>query len=180
MFRGKWISMAVAALTAVSVLALPGAAFGADMHPSDADFGYMYNPDTQEIGFWFAEGEVDCAWSDVGVDESGLDGVEETESQCIVLDVAGPNDQVNHGTIMSAFVHGLRDLIEVTGYDGPRGHFVREVARGDHGKSDHRVGTSSDEDADEDAEIEVEVVEPRTDDLVPPPWVQEKKDSLSG
>ena len=111
--------------------------------------------------------------------ESGLDGVDETEPQCIVLDVAGPTGQVNHGTIMSAFARGLKDLIEVSGYDGPRGHFVREVARGDHGKSDHRVGTSSDEDSHEDAEIEVDKVEPRTDDLVPPPWVQEKKDSLS-
>ena len=167
--------MAVASLTAVSVLALPGAAFGADMHPSDADLGYVYNPDTQEIGFWFAEGEgeTDCAWSDVAADESGLDGVEEAESPCIVLDVAGPNGQVNHGTIMSAFVHSLKDLMEIGEYEGPRGQFISQVARGDHGKGDHKVKANPGE----DGEFELEVVTSDSDDRVPPPWVQEKKDS---
>jgi hypothetical protein len=174
-FTRKWIPMALAAVTAVSVLTLPGAALGADMHPSDADFGYTYNPDTQEIGFWFGpeDVEADCAWSDVAVDESGLDSVEETESHCIVLDVAGPNGQVNHGTIVSAFVHGLDDLIKATGYEGPRGRFVSEVARGDHGKRDHKVKASSGE----DGEVELEVVTSDSGDRVPPPWVQEKKDS---
>jgi hypothetical protein len=171
--------MAVASVTAVSVLALPGAALGADMHPSDADFGYMYNADTQEIGFWFGpeDVEADCGWTDDTIDEFGLDGVEETESHCIVVEVAGPNGQVNHGTIVSAFVHGLDDLIEATGYEGPRGRFVGEVARGDHGKGDHKVKASSDEGGYEDGEIELEEVESDSDGRVPPPWVQQKKDS---
>ena len=176
-FTRKWAPMAVAAVTAVSVLALPGAALGADMHLSDADLGYMYNPDTKEIGFWFGpgDGEADCAWTDDTIEESGLDGVEETESRCIVVGVAGPNGQVNHGTIVSAFVHGVKELIEVSGYDGPRGQFVSEVARGDHGKGDHKVKASSDE----DGESELEVVESDSDgeDHGPPAWVQEKKDS---
>jgi len=154
--------MAVASITAVSVLALPGAALGAEMHPSDADFGYTYNPATQEIGFWFGseDGETDCAWSDVAVNESGLDGVEEAESHCIVLDVAGPNGQVNHGTIVSVFVHGLKDLMEFGEYEGPRGQFVRQVAHGDQGKGDDQVKPSDDEDG---------------DDHGPPAWVREKK-----
>jgi hypothetical protein len=156
MFTGKRIALFVASLTAVSVLALPGAALGADMHPSDADFGYTYNPDTQEIGFWFAEGEVECDWSA----EADVEGAEATETPCFVLGVAGPNGQVNHGTIMSAFVHGLKDLMELGEFEGPRGQFISQVARGDHGKGDDQVKPSDDEDGDEHG---------------PPAWVLEKK-----
>ena len=148
--------MAVASITAVSVLALPGAALGADMHPSDADFGYMYNPDTQEIGFWFAEGEAECEWSV----EDGVESAEAAETPCFVLDVAGPNGQVNHGTIVSAFVHGLKDLMEIGEYEGPRGQFISQVARGDHGKGDDKVKPSDDPDG---------------KDHGPPAWVREKK-----
>jgi hypothetical protein len=156
MFARKWAAMAVASLTAVSVLAVPGAALGADMHPSDADFGYTYNPDTLEIGFWFAEGEVDCEWSA----EADVESAEETETPCFVLGVAGPNGQVNHGTIMSAFVHGLKDLMELGEYEGPRGQFISQVARGDHGKGDIQVKPSDDSGGEGNG---------------PPAWVQEKK-----
>jgi hypothetical protein len=159
---GKWTAMAVASITAVSVLAVPGAALGADMHPSDADLGYEYNPDTQEIGFWFdlGDAEVDCAWTETAGDESVPDDAEEAESHCIVLDIAGPNGQVNHGTVVSAFVHGLKDLIEATGYEGPRGQLISQVARGDAGKGDHQMKPSDDEDGDGHG---------------PPAWVREKK-----
>jgi hypothetical protein len=155
-FTRKWIPTVLAAVTAVGVLALPGTALGAEQHPSDADIGYTYNPDTQEIGFWFAEGEVDCEWSA----EADVESAEEAETACFVLGVAGPNGQVNHGTIMSAFVHGLKDLMELGEYEGPRGQFISQVARGDHGKGDHQVNPSDDSDGEGHG---------------PPAWVQEKK-----
>jgi hypothetical protein len=156
MFTRKWTAMAVASITAVSVLVLPGAALGAEQHPSDADFGYIYNPDTQEIGFWFAGSEADCEWS---VDAS-LESAEATETSCFVLGIAGPNGQVNHGTIMSALVQGLKVLIELREFEGPRGRFISQVAHGDHGKGDHQVKPSDDSDGEGHG---------------PPAWVREKK-----
>jgi hypothetical protein len=130
-----WVPLAVASLTLASVVLIPGNAH-AMPHPSDADFGFTYNPDTQQIGFWFAEDDNQdaCVWTGSPTVEPDSDVDEPSGTQCFVVDVVGPNSQVNHGTIVSSFVHGLKDLAEISGYDGPRGEFISAVAKGDDGK----------------------------------------------
>lgn len=64
-------------------------------------------------------------------------GLEEPVEDCHVLDVAGPNGQVNHGTMVSSFVHWLKgaDLSGLEGYeDMPKGQMVKELAHLDFGK----------------------------------------------
>ena len=63
------------------------------------------------------------------------------EEGCHELDVTGPNGQLNHGSVVSAFVHSLKVLREDSlqsdsefAYDGPKGQLVREIARSDLGK----------------------------------------------
>ena len=63
------------------------------------------------------------------------------EEGCYELDVTGPNGQLNHGSVVSAFVHSLKVLREDSlqsdsefAYDGPKGQLVREIARSDLGK----------------------------------------------
>ena len=144
---GKWMVAAVASVTVASVLAAPIGAH-AMPHPSDADFGYAYNSETQQIGFWFGEGdgEAACVWSDGPIDESSPDVDEISATQCFVVDIAGPNGQVNHGSIVSAFAHELNSLLALIGFDGPRGQFISQVAQSDDGQG-------------------------------PPAWAQAKKDS---
>lgn len=158
--KRRWIPLAVAAVTVASVLLVPVTAH-AMPHPSDADFGYSYNPETQQIGFWFADadGESECTWADGSTEEPSPDSVESSATQCFVVDVVGPNGQVNHGTIVSAFVHELKGLLDLIGYDGPRGQFISQVAQGDQ-----FVGTVFDSDDDDD-------------DDGPPAWAEAKKNS---
>lgn len=55
------------------------------------------------------------------------------------FDVTGPNGQVNHGTIVSAFVKQFKELRE-DGYTGI-GCLVRHIAQTDWGKGDQQVKT---------------------------------------
>jgi hypothetical protein len=94
-----------------------------------------------------------------GTDEATDDAMEPPDG-CIVVDVTGPNGQINHGTVMSSVVHSIRDLE----YDGPRGHIVREFARSGVGKADVTdVDDVDDESGDE------------SDDDGPKPEKKEKK-----
>jgi len=136
LFSGKWMRTAVASVTVAGVFVLPAAALG-NPHPGDADFGYAYNAETQQIGFWFgpADAEVVCAWTDDSTDESILEATDASGTQCFVVDIAGPNGQINHGSIVAAFVSGLSDVLEVSGYDGPSGQFISEIAKSGTGKT---------------------------------------------
>ncbi len=60
----------------------------------------------------------------------------ETGEECIltVTDVVGPNGQVNHGTIVSSFVHALKEA----GLRGA-GCYVRFIAGSSYGKGDQQV-----------------------------------------
>ena len=129
------MAAAVASVTVASVLAVPIGAH-AMPHPSDADFGYSYNSETQQLGFWFGEGdgEAACMWSDGPIDEPSSDVGEIPVTQCFVVDIVGPNGQVNHGSIVSAFVHELNSLLALIGFDGPRGQFISQVAQSDDGQ----------------------------------------------
>ena len=164
------MTLLVIALLAVSGLA---AAAPAPQHPADADaegdesltpLEFEYFEDDHLLVYWLAgeepvEGEepVDCtegfgdeAVADDAVAEDVV--VEDDESEadvpegCYVVDVAGPNGQVNHGSVMSAFVHSLKELE----FDGPRGLAVRELAHSDLGKGDQQVKTGDDADLDDD------------------------------
>ena len=63
------------------------------------------------------------------------------EERCFEVDVTGPNGQLNHGSVVSAFVHSLKVLREDSlrsdsglAYDGPKGRLVRDIAGSDLGK----------------------------------------------
>ncbi len=143
--RGLITTLLVGALLAVSGLA---AASPGSPHPADADaeelfapIAYEYLEDQHLLVYWLiTEDEVDCT------------GEIELPEECHGIDVAGPNGQINHGTIMSAFVHSLKDIE----FDGPRGQAVRELAHSDLGKGDQQVKTgdvTDDDDDDDDDEI---------------------------
>jgi hypothetical protein len=59
-----------------------------------------------------------------------------TGEECVltVTDVVGPNGQVNHGTIVSSFVHALKEA----GLRGA-GCYVRFIAGSSYGKGDQQV-----------------------------------------
>jgi hypothetical protein len=82
------------------------------------------------------------------VDPGTTDPVE----NCHVLDVAGPNGQVNHGTMVSAFVHALKDgSLDLEGYDDlPKGQMVKGLAHLDFGKGFNDHEPDGDELADGD------------------------------
>lgn len=143
-FSGKWIRVAVISAFAAGLFAIPAVAT-AGQHPGDADFGYIYNPETDELGFWFGPSDADvvCAWSDSLVEEPIPEVGKVPETQCLVVDAVGPNGQVNHGTVISALVHGVRNLIDASGNEAPRGQFVSEVASGDSGKGNEDDASSS-------------------------------------
>lgn len=71
-----------------------------------------------------------------------VSGAESGADPCVLdtVDVTGPNGQVNHGTIVSSFVHALNDL------DLPfkgRGCLVRYIAGSDYGKGEQQVTAGS-------------------------------------
>lgn len=75
---------------------------------------------------------------------------------CHVVSVAGPNGQVNHGSIVSAMAH----------YFGPgKGKVMRHVAKWELGKGDEQVKADSD-----GAEAE-EVEEADADEAKPEGWM---------
>lgn len=51
-----------------------------------------------------------------------------------VPNVEGPNGQVTHGSVVSAFVHFLKMAEGKLDYEGPKGQLVRDIARSDLGK----------------------------------------------
>jgi hypothetical protein len=184
--RGLFVTLLVVAVLAVSGLAAaaPGAQHPAD---ADADtderlspIEFEYFEDDHLLVYWLTSDEpvegdpvvvdpVDCTagFGDDGVAEDAVsedvvaedDATEVTVPEgCYVVDVAGPNGQVNHGTVMSAFVHSLKEFE----FEGPRGLAVREMAHSDLGKGDQQVKPGDDadlddadlDDDDDDAEID--------------------------
>jgi hypothetical protein len=87
-------------------------------------------------GFDETEALAECPSEEVVV-ETMFGTVVLTEAMpCVLLDVAGPQGQVNHGTMVSAFVHALKDgTIVLEGFeDMPKGQMVKELAHLDFGK----------------------------------------------
>ena len=62
-------------------------------------------------------------------------------SVCNIIDVTGPNGQLTHGTVVSSFVHALKDST----YDGKLGHLVRDIAKSDFGKGEKEADAEGEE-----------------------------------
>lgn len=61
------------------------------------------------------------------------------ECSLVSVDVRGPNGQVNHGQIVSSFVHALRMMdLDIRG----KGCLVKLIAQSDYGKGDQKVTPS--------------------------------------
>ena len=58
----------------------------------------------------------------------------------IAVDVTGPAGQVNHGQVVSSFVHALKEQLKAAGVRGGIGCLVRIVAQSDYGKGDQQQG----------------------------------------
>lgn len=70
-----------------------------------------------------------------GTDGDGLDDYSTFVDGCYATSALGPNGQSNHGQAVRAVVHALKNMdLESLGYEGPRGHIVRYVAKSDFGK----------------------------------------------
>ena len=95
-----------------------------------------YRPGEDVIVFSFPDDDgvfVDCTLAIV-LDELGV--LTTDMEGCSAVGTLGPNGQSNHGQVVRAFVHSLKNLE----YDGPRGHLVRNVAKSDFGKKDKGAG----------------------------------------
>lgn len=92
----------------------------------------QYRPDEDVIVFSLPDDDylfVDCSPAEVTVD---VDTLTTDLEGCFAAGTLGPNGQSNHGQVVRAYVHALKDLE----YDGPRGHLIRNIARSDFGKQD--------------------------------------------
>ena len=155
--RSLFATLLVAALLAVSGLAAaaPDTTGDSDTDSTEesaAVIEYEFFEDQNLLVYWMTQQEpsdedpVDCTegLADATVGED--DAAPELPDGCYGVDVLGPNDQLTHGTVMSAFVHSLKDAE----FDGPRGHAVRELARSDLGKDDKELEADDDLDTDSD------------------------------
>lgn len=128
---------------------------------------------------------IDCAVPDDVVlersedSQSGDDDFTVVEGEwdvpegCQVVDVAGPNGQVNHGQVVSNFVHALKAL-DRSAFDVPFGQLVRQIASSDFGK---KAADDDADDADEDAADDDDASTESDDDAKgPPPHANNDKD----
>ena len=70
-------------------------------------------------------------------------------SECEVLPIEGSGDEVNHGSFLSAFIKAVKASFEG---DTPFGHYVREFAQSDLGKSEKSEKSEKGSDDAEDAD----------------------------
>jgi len=151
--RGKKRAIVVL-IGVLSLLALPMAAVAEESGES-GELGsawdgetlveYVYDTLLHVLVYGFNDPEalepLDCTLPEdvtVEIDDEGQIVVigGELPEGCSVLNVEGPNGQVNHGTFMSALVHAVRATFDG---DTPFGHFIRGFAKSDLGKGDDHV-----------------------------------------
>lgn len=129
------LTVVVAALAAMA-LAVPAIAAPS----ADTMLTAGYDSTTMQ-GYFTVEPFVDEVPAEEGTaepaEEESEDGIDCTAEDAECFDVAGPNGQVNHGTIVSAFVRQFKELRE-DGYTGI-GCLVRHIAQTDWGKGDQQV-----------------------------------------
>lgn len=170
--RARWTVTgtlaAVACLLALSVSAQEVE----ELHPADRFLVHGYSPEAMQL-FWDRVSGDDAATAcgitegteytydvdeegNVTLSEEGTEVVPGDAEDCSLTatDVTGPQGQVNHGTVVSSFVHDLKDSLREAGYTGGLGCYVRVIAGSDYGKGDQQVKVSDVE----------ENVEPSTED----------------
>ena len=66
----------------------------------------------------------------------------QTDGVCdlTVVDVTGPEGQVNHGQVVSSFVHAVKEQLREAGVRGGVGCLVRVIAQSEYGKGDQQQG----------------------------------------
>jgi len=57
-----------------------------------------------------------------------------------VVDVTGPEGQVNHGQVVSNFVHAVKEQLREAGVRGGVGCLVQVIAQSEYGKGDQQQG----------------------------------------
>lgn len=178
--RARWTT--VFALMAVGLLlSLPaGAQEIEELDPADRALVHAYSPEAMQLLWATVVGDTTTAESECGVtegqsytyevdDEGNVTVTEdpdgaatETEQtdECTFheTDVRGPQGQVNHGTVVSSFVHALKEA----GHQGGLGCYVKIIAGSDYGKGEQQVNVPDvepDEGGDDNQELAIEDVE---------------------
>lgn len=110
-------------------------------------------------------------------DISVVEGDWEVPEGCTVVDVAGPNGQVNHGQVVSNFVHALKAL-DRSGIDVPFGQLLRQIAGSDLGKKVAADEAEDSDDADDLDDLDEGEDDDEDDDdgNGPPPHANNDKD----
>ncbi|HLU53039.1 MAG TPA: hypothetical protein VK011_05575 [Acidimicrobiia bacterium] len=166
--RARWTFIGAMAVVAI---ALP-AAGEVDLDPADRALIHSYSPEAMQL-LWGTRDDSSTAQPCEIEEESVYTYTEEADGVVIrsadgeivtdgcpltATDVRGPNGQVNHGTVVSSFVHALKEA----GYEGGIGCHVRAIARSDYGKGDQQVRTADAGSASPEVgepEIEFEITE---------------------
>lgn len=182
--RARWtLTFAVAA--AAVLVALPaGAQTEIEVDdPADRALVHGYDPTALQL-FWMemmgdaATVEEDCAITpgeySYEVDDEGNvitltpqedgDPVDLEACEFQTTDVEGPQGQVNHGSVVSNFVHDLKEYLDEAGYSGGVGCYVRIIAQSDYGKGDDQIRVPDVTDEENDAtegNVELSVDETR-------------------
>jgi hypothetical protein len=138
--------------------------WGVAEHPDSEDFGgtldcrlatgsYDYEADEEGkvVVLTDEEGAVQYVPAEGG---DPIEYSEDGECSLTATNVEGPNGQVNHGSVVSSFVHALKAL-GITG----AGCYVRLIAQSDYGKGDQQVQVPDVEEPEEGEVIEAEPVE---------------------
>jgi hypothetical protein len=151
--RARW-TVSATLLALAALVAMPAMAEESETDSADRALIHSYDPDAMQL-----------LWATSGVDEDAedycnvQDGYEYTyevdgEDVTVTLDdeelaeacdftatdVTGPEGQVNHGTVVSAFVQALK----ANGYTGI-GCYVRLIAQSDYGMGDQQVNVGDSE-----------------------------------
>lgn len=102
------------------------------------------------------EGEVAAVESTTTTTWHSFDAATNTlsytyEGTLVTVPVVGTGEEVNHGKVVSAFVHSLQDLKDQGSLEGGLGQYVREIAKSGYGKgADDAADLAAIEESDDD------------------------------
>jgi hypothetical protein len=148
--RGKEKTVSRKTITAVAALAVAALAIPAMAAPSiDTVLTQGYDPESARLIFGVNDIDEECGFADgelgYSIEEDGSvafsgeiadepEADEEDKCSLTSVDVTGPNGQVNHGQVVSSFVHALKAM----GLNG-NGCLIRIIAQSDYGQGDQQV-----------------------------------------
>lgn len=171
----RWtiLAMLVAGAALIVPPAMAQETDSSELHPADRALVHGYDPAAMQLlwATWLQDEQTadTCEIEDgetytyemteEGVVIESEEGPVSTDGCALTAtDVRGPPGQVNHGTVVSSFVHALKEQ----GIEGGIGCYVSAIARSNYGKGDQQVKTSdvvSDTPTVTDAEVELTVTE---------------------